>query len=163
MTRSTGAPRLQGGVPGAPSSSSRTLLRTLMAAALLVAGSIHLLLVPEHLGESTILGLGFLASGIAQVVLAGLALWRVRAWSLGLTVMVNVTLIALYAYAVLVGLPFGAGSEHVHGEAAGLMVGSGEPIDAYGAVSKLAELLSTAIAAALLVPSRLQNHIGSTN
>ena len=163
MTRSTVVPRSRSGVFGGRPDGPFVMPRLVMAAALFVAGSIHLLLVPEHLGESPILGSGFLASGIAQVVLAGLALWRLRAWSLGLTVVVNLTLIAMYAYAVLVGLPFSAASEHVHADAPGLMVGTGEPIDAYGLVSKIAELLSGAIALLLLVPPRLQNHIGSTN
>ncbi len=134
-----------------------------MSGALLVAAWTHLTLAPDHLGESTILGLGFFASGIAQAVLAALVLWRVRRWTLGLVIAINVTLIVIYAYAVLVGLPFEAGSEHVHVLAAGLMVGAGEPIDAYGAISKVAEILSVAIAVALLGPWRLQNHIGSTN
>lgn len=125
----------------------RVALRLLMAAGLLVAGWIHLLLVPEHLAESTILGLGFLGSGIAQLALAGLVVWRSRAWNLSAVVALNATLIVVYAYAVLVGLPFGGGE---HGDAAGLVVGAGEPIDAFGALSKIGEVVSLLIAFALL-------------
>lgn len=131
--------------------TGREIGRVVMAAGLLLTGWIHLLLVPEHLGESTVLGLGFLASGIAQVVLAGVVLWRPRSWNLTLVIAINATLIAVYAYAVLVGLPFGDHAEHA--EAVGLVIGSGEPIDAYGALSKLAELASAAIAFVLLAPA----------
>ncbi|MBA2313283.1 MAG: hypothetical protein H0V97_10875 [Actinobacteria bacterium] len=41
----------------------------------------------------------------------------------------NVSLIAIYANAVVVGLPFGADDHH----AAGLVIGVGEPIDVFGA------------------------------
>ena len=122
--------------------------RLLMSAALFLAGWIHLLLVPEHLDESPILGIGFLASGLAQLALAAVVLWRPRDWNLALVVAINVTLIAIYAYAVLVGLPFAGTSEH--GAAVGLVVGAGEPIDILGAVSKVAELLSLTIAFGLL-------------
>jgi len=71
-----------------------------------------------------------------------------RDWNLALVVAINVTLIAIYAYAVLVGLPFAGTSEH--GAAVGLVVGAGEPIDILGAVSKVGELLSLAIAFRLL-------------
>jgi len=140
---------------------THSLGRVAMSLGLLVAGWIHLLLVPEHLAESTVLGLGFLASGIAQLVLAAVVLWRPREWSLALVVAINVTLIAIYAYAVLVGLPFGQPSEHA--EAAGLVVGAGEPIDWFGAISKVAELVSLAIAFTLLTPKTLQNPLDPTN
>lgn len=132
-----------------------TVARVVMSVALVAAGWIHLLLVPEHLAESTVLGLGFLAAGVAQVLLAGLVLWWPRSWTLGMVVAINVTLIAIYAYGVLVGLPFGAPGEHA--EASGLVVGAGEPIDWYGAVSKVAELASAAIAFMLLTPTQSQD------
>jgi len=136
-----------------------SLRRLVMAAALFAAGWIHLMLVPEHLGESMILGLGFLASGIAQVILATLVLWRPKDWNLSLVIAINVTLIAIYAYAVMVGLPFGDHAQHE--QAVGLVLGAGEPIDWYGAISKIAELVSTAIAFVLLGSKRLQNPFGS--
>lgn len=127
---------------------SRVVLRLVMAAGLLVAGWIHVLLVPEHLAESTILGLGFLGAGIAQLALAGLVIWRPRLWTLSAVVALNATLIVVYAYAVLVGLPFGGGE---HGEAAvGLVIGAGEPIDVFGALSKIGEATSLLLAFALL-------------
>lgn len=140
---------------------SGSVARLAMSAALFVAGWIHLLLVPEHFGESTILGLGFLVSGIAQLVLAAVVLWRPRGWAFGGVVAINVTLIVVYAYAVMVGLPFGEHSEHA--DAVGVVVGAGEPIDWYGAISKIAEFGSAVIAFVLLTPKRLQNPLASTN
>lgn|GEM_PF-3992478 len=140
-----------------PSLASGSVARLAMAAALFTAGWIHLMLVPDHLGEATILGLGFLAAGIVQVVLAALVLWRPRDGSLGLVVAVNVPLIAIYAYAVLVGLPFAGHSDPT--EASGLVLGAGEPVDWLGAISKVTELTSTVIAFALLAPTRPQSPV----
>jgi len=128
------------------------VVRLLLAGFLLIAGWIHLLLVPQHMDESPILGIGFAASGVTQLALAALVTWRPRDWNLAAVVAVNVTLIAIYAYAVFVGLPFGGGSEHE--AAAGLVVGAGEPIDAFGAISKVAELAGVAIAFQLLGKGR---------
>lgn len=122
--------------------------RLVAAVAIFIAGWIHLLLVPEHFAGSPVLGLGFLTAGMAQLVLAGLVLWRPRDWTLVTVVAVNATLISIYAYAVLVGLPVGGAADHA--EAAGLVIGSGEPIDAFGAASKIGELVSLVIAFGLL-------------
>ena len=120
--------------------------RLVLAGGLLLAGWVHLVLTPAHLGEATILGVGFLVAAIAQVGLAGLALARPRDWVWYAVVLVNTALIAIYAYAVLVGLPFSADHDH----AMGLVVGSGEPIDLPGAVSKIAELATLGIVFMLL-------------
>ncbi len=124
------------------------IVRLLLGGALLVAGWIHLLLVPQHMDESPILGVGFAAAGVAQLALAAIVIWRPRDWNLIAVVALNITIVVIYAYAVLVGLPFGGGSEHE--AAAGLVVGAGEPIDAFGAISKVAELAGVAIAFRLL-------------
>jgi hypothetical protein len=58
----------------------------------------------------------------------------------------SAALVVLYAIAVLKGLPFG-GDYHY---GSGLTLGSGEPVDLEGAVSKLAELFSLATAFALV-------------
>jgi hypothetical protein len=122
-----------------------------LAALLAVAAVIHLLLTPEHLGESPLLGLGFLAAGLAQLALAAvLVLHRLRRVDdlvLAAVVAVDVALVALYAYAVLVGLPFGGGGEE---HAAGLVLGAGEPVDQWGFVDLLAELGAVGLAGLLL-------------
>ena len=76
-----------------------------LAALLLLAGVIHVALVPEHLAESTALGIGFLGDGIVQVVLAGFLLVAPSRASLWATFAVStVSVLALLA-AVTVGFP----------------------------------------------------------
>lgn len=113
--------------------------------ALFTAGWIHLMLTGDHLSEATILGLGFLLAGLVQIGLAVVVTLRPRDLAYYGVVAVNVSLIFLYAYAVLKGLPIG-GQDH----AGGLVLGSGEPVDLAGAVSKGAELLSLVAAFMLL-------------
>jgi hypothetical protein len=120
--------------------------RVMMAGALFIAGWIHLALTPEHLGEATILGFGFLTAGLAQLALAVLITARPSDLTYYAVVGVSAALIVLYAIAVLKGLPFGG--SHDHGS--GLILGSGEPVDLEGAVSKLAELFSLAMAFVLV-------------
>ena len=70
---------------------------------------------------------------------------RPRRWVYYGIVVVNVALVLIYADAVLVGLPFGA---TMHGS--GLVIGSGEPLDLPGVISKAAELVSLALAFVLV-------------
>lgn len=120
--------------------------RVMLAGALFTSGWIHLALAPEHLGQAAMLGLGFLAAGLAQIALAGLVIVRPSNLACYAVVGLNATLIALYAVAVLKGLPFGGDHDH----ASGLVLGAGEPVDLQGAVSKIVELFSLAAALALL-------------
>lgn len=135
-----------------PASASRVPAgvwpRVTLAGALFTSGWIHLALTPEHLQQATILGLGFLVAGLAQLALAGLLTVRPSNLAYYAVVGLSATLIALYAIAVLKGLPFGGGHDH----GSGLVLGSGEPIDLQGAISKLAELFS--LAAALVLVGR---------
>jgi hypothetical protein len=120
--------------------------RVILAGALFTAGWIHLALTPEHLGEATILGLGFLAAGLAQLALALLITARPSDLTYYAVVGLSAALVVLYAIAVLKGLPFGGDHDH----RTGLILGSGEPVDLEGAVSKLAELFSLATAFVLV-------------
>jgi hypothetical protein len=120
--------------------------RVILAGALFTAGWIHLALTPEHLGEATILGLGFLAAGLAQLALALLITARPSDLTYYAVVGLSAALVVLYAIAVLKGLPLGGGHDH----GSGLRLGSGEPVDLEGAVSKLAELFSLATAFVLV-------------
>lgn len=131
---------------GRPLTSSMRL-PLVLAAATFVAGWLHVLLTPEHLAVSPLLGAGFLGSGLVQLTLMVLAVERPseRVWSL--LVMLNIALIIVWAYAVVVGLPL-AGDEH--GAGGGLAVGSGEPIDLTAAITKTAELAGIAIALILM-------------
>ncbi|MFE4467386.1 hypothetical protein ACFRFH_01115 [Leifsonia sp. NPDC056824] len=127
-------------------------LRATLTVSLIVAGTIHLLLTPEHLGASVLLGTGFLLAGVAQLALAGGILFlpeRSQWLVLYGTVVVNVALIGIYAYAVLVGLPLEAGHAE---DAVGLTIGRGEPVDVKGGLDLLAEV--AAVVLAVIIVSR---------
>jgi hypothetical protein len=127
---------------------ARASLRLVLAVLLLAAAVIHLILTPEHLGISTLLGLGFLAAGLAQVALAGLVVGaprRVEMLVMAAVIAVNVALIVLYLYAVLVGLPFESG----HTDDTGIRVGAGEPVDLKGGVDFVVEIAAVAVAGIL--------------
>lgn len=145
-------------------------LATLLAS----AGAIHLALIPEHLAQSTLLGLGFCAAATAQLGLAALVVLRPSRLALMAVIVVSLALVGLYAYNVTVGLPFHpsaldsqaaaahdeAGShgsaDHGHGEDAGehgqsgLALGAGEPVDGLGAATQAVELSSVALGFYLL-------------
>lgn len=122
-------------------------LPLMLAASTFVAGWMHLLLTPEHLSVARVLGLGFLLSGVAQLALAVLAVERPSDLVWSLLVMLNIALMVVWAYAVLVGLPF---ASEEHGASAGLVVGSGEPIDLAAIITKAAELTGIAVALVLM-------------
>lgn len=126
----------------------RAALRLTLTVLLLAAAVIHLILTPEHLGVSTVLGLGFLAAGLAQSALAGLSVGaseRLQPLVMHAVIVVNIALIGIYLYAVLVGLPIEAG----HTDDGGLSIGAGEAVDVKGAVDVIAEVAAVAIAAFL--------------
>lgn len=116
-----------------------------LALSLLVTGWIHLLLTPEHIVEAPALGVGFLIAGLTQIGLATVAMFRPSPWVALATAAVNATLVAVYAFAVVVGLPFFVGHD-----VTGLVVGTGEPIDLAGAASMGAEVMGVILAIALL-------------
>lgn len=119
-----------------------------LGATAFVAGWIHLLLVPEHWGASALLGVGFLGAGIVQLGLAVAVVERPRHIVYLALVALNVALIGVWLYAVLVGLPLGGADDH--GDAAGWVVGAGEPIDAVAVVTKAAELAGAVWAGVLI-------------
>jgi hypothetical protein len=123
--------------------------RLVLAGALFVAGWIHLLLVPEHLAESPLLGVGFLAAAAAQIALAAVVAWRPSDTAAYVVVAVNVALVAVYGWAVVVGLPLGGG----HADVAGIRIGAGEPVDLAGAATKLAEIVALVLAMRRLDPA----------
>src|SRR5688572_13843655 len=77
-----------------------------LAFALAVAGSIHWLLTPEHMQISAVFGAGFLAAGIAQLGMAATAVLRPSRLLYASIIAVTLGLSGLYAYNVVVGLPF---------------------------------------------------------
>ena len=157
----------------------RNPLAFVLAGALTLAGVIHCLLTPEHLAMSALFGAGFLASGVAQFGMAALAVIRPSRQLYAAVIAMAAVLSGLYAYNVFVGLPFHdvaaaaatEGHEHAEDEHAdsseksgqheqqaaesdhheeGLVLGAGEPVDVYGAITQLAQLSAAAIAVALL-------------
>jgi hypothetical protein len=80
--------------------------RGLLIAALSLAGAVHLLLAPEHFGESALMGVGFLCSAVAQLGLALAVLVKPRPSAYLAIIGLSAVLIGLYAYNVMIGLPF---------------------------------------------------------
>ena len=83
-------------------------LRTALIAALLFAGVVHLLLAPEHFDESTVMGIGFVGSGVAEILLAAAVLMMPRRIVHVAVIFVAAGLIGMYAFNVMIGLPFSA-------------------------------------------------------
>ena len=159
--------------------------RGFLIAALTLAGAIHLLLTPDHFTESAVLGVGFFGSAIAEFGLAFAVLMKPRRLAYVAVIGVSVALIGLYAYNVMIGLPFngasidgshdnGAGHSDAHHSVAaehdpdheeahsggghhsgGLMLGEGEAMDMLGATTKLSELATIGLAVALIRRSRV--------
>ena len=125
----------------------QTHLRLLLALVLLTAACIHLTLSPQHFSESPLLGVGFLLAGVVQLGAAAIVLTRADDRGLNLVLLVSVALIAIYGYAVFVGLPLDP--EHAAETAGGLTLGAGEPVDFKGAVNVLAQIVAIALALAL--------------
>ena len=127
-----------------------TAAQLLVAVLLGAAGIAHLYLAPEHLAESTLVGVGFIAAGIVQLALAALVLLRPDRGVLWAVIAVSAVLIIFYAWNVLLGLPIVGPDAAQHAHEGGLVIGLGERIDAAGALTKAAELL-TIVGAALLL------------
>jgi hypothetical protein len=128
------------------------------------------------------MGLGFLCSALAEFGLAAAVLVQPRRLVYVAVIGVSAALIGLYAYNVMIGLPFhgasadgnpsGVGhgaqqtiaaehdSEHetmAHSggghHSGGLVLGEGEAVDMLGATTKLAELAMIGLAVALILRS----------
>ena len=119
------------------------VLRLLLCAALIVAADIHLILTPQHFDESPLLGAGFLAAGLAQLALATYAIGRNDDRPIGFLIAVTIALIAIYIYAVLIGLPLDTG--HIH-TTSGLQIGYGERVTITGLTNVLAEIAAIPLA-----------------
>ena len=78
----------------------------------MLAGVIHLVLTADHFKESTVMGVGFLGSALAEFALAGAVLVRPRRLVYVAVIGVATVLIGLYAYNVMLGLPFSESAAH---------------------------------------------------
>jgi hypothetical protein len=92
-------------VPADDVDTSDRSARTAFAALAVGGAAIHLAMAPSHLGESTVLGAGFIAAGWLQLSSAWLAVTKPskRLW-LG-AIALNVALVATWAVARTAGLP----------------------------------------------------------
>ena len=115
-----------------------------LAITLSVAGIIHLALTPEHLAGSIVLGLGFLGTGVAQLLLAaGVALTR-SVLAVRLAVGISIFAVAALIAAITVGLPILA-----HGGSMGLL-GPVEPLDDLGALTGLVQAVTIGVGISML-------------
>lgn len=124
--------------------TARSAAQMALAAALAVAGVVHIALVSEHLRESIVLGVGFLGTGLGQVGLAALVLRTPSRTSLRSALSLSVFSLAALGAAVTVGLP-----AFLHGSATG-MLGPIENLTDLAAITGLAELIAVALAVRLL-------------
>ena len=151
---------LIGAALAAPAAQARLgrgmLLRLLLSVSLIVAADLHLVTTPQHLDEALLLGVGFLAAGLVQLAFAVYVIVREDDRPIGLLLAVTVALIAIYAYALLVGLPLDSGHSD---SVTGLRLGSGEPVTFTGVVDVLAEIATVALALAAYPRASRAQHV----
>jgi hypothetical protein len=116
-----------------------------LALALLVAASLHFVLLGDHAAESPALAAGFLAAGLGQLALATLVAVQPSKLVYLAAIVLDVSLILLYVGHVLVGIPLptGIGFE--------LEFSSREDPDIGGISTVIAELAAVALAYAGLL------------
>ena len=95
-------------LPFAMSDPARVLLAALSAA----AGVIHLVMVPSHMAESTVEGIGFAVAGWSQLVIAALVFIAPSRALLRATVVANLAFIGAWVVSRTAGLPFGENAGH---------------------------------------------------
>lgn len=135
-----------------------------LALALFGAGWIHLTLTHQHINESALLGLGFGLAALAQLALSAAAIRAPRNSIYLLIVAINIGLIVLYAYNAAVGLPLGDSGHDHGGGLVSFSIGHGEPIDLYGIVCEVLQVLAIVIAFLHLSPTQPPSpayHLGS--
>lgn len=125
---------------GPASGKPRTTLDPIaVAVASLTAagGIVHLLMAPQHLTESTVLGTGFLVAGWLQLLCAvALVLRPSRRWLVA-TAAVNAASVAAWAWSRNRGLPF--------------VGGAAEPLGFVDVTTALLEMAATSLATATLL------------
>ena len=148
-------------VHGESNSEAQTLAA---AGCALVAGGIHLAVIPEHLAESWPMSVFFLVVGLAQLGLAAALRWQLPAFLVAAVIAAHLGVIALYVASRTVDLPFvpphGSGHNIDHLPVAG-GVGNGipvypgsriEPVGVLDVTCLIAELVLVAILAGMLPP-----------
>ena len=124
--------------------------RAALVGLLLADGAIHVLLAPEHFAESPVLGMGFLLSGLAQGVLAGLLVRQATLTPRVVVAVLSAGLLLAYGVAITRGLPLPAhhSGEHMMTPAAMASTDSSAPesVTLDGLTSKALELAALALA-----------------
>jgi len=117
----------------------------LLSLALLVAASLHLVLLAEHAAQSPVLAAGFLAAGVGQLALATLVAVQPSKLVYRAAIVLDVSLILFYVGHVLIGIPLptGIGVE--------LEFSPREDLDIGGISTVIAELAAVALAYAGLL------------
>ena len=128
-----------------PALSARHLVVT---ATLLAAGAVHLALTPEHVAGSVLLGVGFLGTGIAQLLLAAFVARTRSVAAVQLSVVVSAFALAALASAVTIGLP-----GLPHGGSLGPL-GPVESLDDVGLLTGVLEAATLAVGISLLRSGR---------
>ena len=136
-------------------------LATVVAATLSVGvGTVHLVLVPEHLEHWWVFGTFFLAVGLFQIGYAAAVLWR-PTWQVALLgIVANLGIVLTYVMSRTVGLPItppeneeeGGG----HGELGETGGGFTEAVGAVDMATTAAELVLIGVLVSLL-PQRLRS------
>jgi hypothetical protein len=122
---------------GSPRSSEGALSQGLLVACAFSAG-VHVALAPDHLGESALLGLGFLGSA-AMLLALGLGIYA-RPGSVRLPPLIALlssALLAAYVASRTVGLP--------------VLHPAPESVDAVGVITKAVEVIALALGLRLFV------------
>jgi hypothetical protein len=94
--------------PFAVSDPARVLLAALSGA----AGVIHLVMVPSHMAQSTVEGVGFAVAGWSQLLIAALVFLAPSRAVLRAAVVANLAFIAAWVVSRTAGLPFGENAGH---------------------------------------------------
>lgn len=98
---------------GAPGASDGPAVDRLVAGGLIVAGLIHLILIPEHFGESLLFGVVFTAMAALQLGLAVALLWAPTARVYRVALAATLVLLGTWAGTRFVAPPTGSGPEEV--------------------------------------------------
>jgi hypothetical protein len=133
--------------PFALSVAGRVLVATLSAG----AGIIHLVMVPSHMAESSVEGIGFAVAGWIQLCVAVLVFARRSRALLRATVVANLVFIATWIVSRTAGLPFG---EHAgHAESVGFVDLTAVGMEAALIVASIALLARPALGGEMRLPT----------
>lgn len=130
-------------------------MNLLLSLALLVAASLHFVLLGDHAAESSVLAAGFLAAGVSQLALATLVIVRPSRPVYRAVIVLDVFLILLYLAHVLVGIPLPSGVGF------DFELSPIESVDVNGVGTVIAEVAAVVLAyAGLLARARLPSAAG---